>query len=119
MKKILIIDDNQGIRETTAEILELENFNVLLAKNGKEGIENVLKLKPDLIICDIKMPIMDGYEVIKYLKKESKTAMIPIIILTAKTEKYDIKKVLELGANAHVSKPFDFESLLKLINSLI
>ena len=91
MKKILLIEDNIDVRENTAEILILANYEVITAKNGKEGVELALSAKPDLIICDIKMPTLDGYGVLHMLSKNSETATIPFIFLTAKAEKINDK----------------------------
>ena len=92
MKKILLIEDNQGIRENTAEILELANYQVFTAENGKTGIETALKEIPDLIICDIMMPVLDGYGVLHLLHKNTSLQNIPFIFLSAKSERPDIRK---------------------------
>jgi CheY-like chemotaxis protein len=92
MKKILIIEDDQTMRENTAEILELAQFKVFTAPNGKIGSMMAKEVKPDLIICDIMMPELDGYGVLHVLAKDPKTASIPFIFLTAKAEKSEIRK---------------------------
>jgi CheY-like chemotaxis protein len=92
MKTILLIEDNADIRENTAEILELANFKVLTAENGKSGVAVAIDQKPDLIICDIMMPILDGYGVIHMLQKNEQTKEIPFIFLTAKAERTEIGK---------------------------
>ena len=117
MKKILIIEDNTEVRENTAEILELAQYDVRTAKNGKEGVEIANKEKPDLIICDIMMPVLDGYGVLHLLGKQSETATIPFIFLTAKTERADIRKGMEMGADDYLTKPFDDIELLNAIES--
>ncbi len=117
MKTILIIEDNQDVRENTAEILELANYNVLQAENGKIGVELAQKTKPDLIICDIMMPVLDGYGVIHLLNKSQETASIPFIFLTAKNERMDFRKGMEMGADDYISKPFDDIELLNAIES--
>ena len=86
MKKILLIEDNIDMRENTAEILALSNYEVKTAVNGKEGVEAALTWKPDLIICDIMMPVLDGYGVLHMLSKNDHTAGIPFIFLTAKAD---------------------------------
>ncbi len=115
MKTILIIEDNNDVRENTAEILELANYRVLQAENGKLGVEVAQKMKPDLIICDIMMPVLDGYGVIHLLNKNAETASIPFIFLTAKSERMDFRKGMEMGADDYISKPFDDIELLKAV----
>lgn len=117
MKKILLIEDNNDMRENTAEILELANYNVFTAKNGKEGVELAQKEKPDLIICDIMMPILDGYGVLHLLSKNTETENIPFIFLTAKAERSDMRKGMEMGADDYLTKPFDDIELLNAIES--
>lgn len=116
-KKILLIEDNKDMRENTAEILELSNYKVLTAKNGKEGVEIAQKEKPDLIICDIMMPVLDGYGVLHLLSKNPETAGIPFIFLTAKAERSDMRKGMEMGADDYVTKPFDDIELMNAIES--
>ncbi len=117
MKKILLIEDNQDVRENTAEILSLANYNVLVAENGKIGVELAQQEKPDLIVCDIMMPELDGYGVLHILSKKPETANIPFIFLTAKTEKTDIRKGMNLGADDYLTKPFDDTELLNAIET--
>ena len=117
MKKILLIEDNKDIRENTAEILKLAQYNVITAKNGKEGVELTLKEKPDLIICDIMMPVLDGHGVLHLLSKNEETSSIPFIFLTAKTERSDFRKGMEMGADDYLTKPFDDVELLNAIES--
>jgi CRP/FNR family transcriptional regulator, cyclic AMP receptor protein len=115
MKKILIIEDNDEVRENTAEILELSNYNVITAENGKIGVEKALEERPDLIICDIMMPVLDGYGVFHLLSKHKETSAIPFIFLTAKSEKSDFRKGMEMGADDYITKPFDGIELLNAI----
>jgi DNA-binding response OmpR family regulator len=117
MKKILLIEDNPEVRENTQEILTLANYDVLAAENGKVGVELAQKEKPDLIICDIMMPELDGYGVLHILSKNEQTANIPFIFLTAKTEKSDIRKGMNLGADDYLTKPFDDTDLLNAIEA--
>jgi len=117
MKKILLIEDNPEVRENTSEILSLANYRVITAENGKMGVEAALKEKPDLIICDIMMPELDGYGVLHILSKNPETASIPFIFLTAKTEKTDIRKGMTLGADDYLTKPFDDTDLLNAVES--
>lgn len=115
MTKILLIEDNAEVRENTAEILELANYKVETAENGKEGVEKAQHEHPDLIICDIMMPELDGYGVLHILSKSPETSAIPFIFLTAKTEKEDIRKGMNLGADDYITKPFDETELLDAI----
>jgi CRP-like cAMP-binding protein/CheY-like chemotaxis protein len=115
MKTILLIEDNIDVRENTAEILELANYKVLTAENGKKGVELAKANNPDLIICDIMMPELDGYGVLHVLSKSEQTASIPFIFLTAKTEKSDVRKGMNLGADDYLTKPFDDLELLDAV----
>ena len=114
---ILLIEDNLEIRENTAEILELSNYIVDTAENGKAGIEKALLQKPDLIICDIMMPVLDGYGVLHLLNKHEHLSGIPFIFLTAKSERGDFRKGMEMGADDYITKPFTDIELLKAIDS--
>ncbi len=115
MKKILLIEDNKDVRENTAEILELSNYKVLTAVNGKIGASIAIKEKPDLVICDIMMPVLDGYGVLHLLGKNKETANIPFIFLTAKTDRTDVRKGMEMGADDYITKPFEESELLNAI----
>lgn len=117
MKKILLIEDNSEVRENTSEILSLAHYDVVTAPNGKIGVELAQKENPDLIICDIMMPELDGYGVLHILSKKTETARIPFIFLTAKTEKTDIRKGMTLGADDYLTKPFDDTDLLNAIET--
>jgi len=117
MKKILLIEDNNDVRENTAEILTLANYTVFTAKNGKEGIEAAQRENPDLIICDIMMPILDGYGVLHLLSKNESTSGIPFIFLSAKAERSDMRKGMDMGADDYLTKPFDSAELLSAIES--
>lgn len=119
MKKILLIEDNDDIRNNTAEILELSNYEVFTAENGKAGIEQALKHIPDLIICDVMMPVLDGFGVLHSLQKNKSVKNIPFIFLTAKTERSDIRKGMELGADDYITKPFTGTELLNAVDSRI
>jgi CRP-like cAMP-binding protein len=115
MNTILLIEDNNEIRENTAEILELANYNVITAENGKDGIEKAQQAKPDIIICDIMMPVLDGYGVLHMLNKNEELKDIPFIFLTAKTERQDFRKGMEMGADDYITKPFTEIELLNAI----
>ncbi len=117
MKKIAVIEDNHDMRENIQEILELADYKVVTAANGKEGVELVKKELPDLIICDIMMPELDGYGVLYYLSKVPATSAIPFIFLTAKTERSDMRKGMNMGADDYIAKPFDEVELLEAVES--
>lgn len=117
MKTILLIEDNPDMRENTTEILELAHYNVVTAENGKKGIKLAQEQQPDLIICDIMMPELDGYGVLHLLSKESETASIPFIFLTAKAEKTDYRKGMTLGADDYLTKPYDDVELLSAVET--
>ena len=115
MKKILIIEDNQDVRENLAEILMLSSYETVEAENGKIGIKQAKKHKPDLIICDVMMPELDGFGVLKILNKNPDLMHIPFMFLTAKAEKTDFRKGMGLGADDYITKPFDDVELLEAI----
>ena len=117
MKKVLIIEDNEDVRENTADILELSGYTVTTAENGKIGVEVAKQIQPDVIVCDIMMPVLDGYGVLEALNENNNTARIPFIFLTAKTEKNDMRKGMNLGADDYLTKPFSERELLDAIES--
>jgi len=117
MRTILLIEDNIAIRENTAEILELANYSVVTAENGKIGVEKALETRPDLVICDIMMPVLDGYGVLHIFNKNPDLTGIPFIFLTAKTERTDFRKGMEMGADDYLTKPFDEIELLNAVES--
>ena len=116
-KKVLVIEDNSDIRENVVEILELADYQVFEADNGKTGVDLAVKNLPDIILCDIMMPELDGYGVLYLLSKNPDTAAIPFIFLTAKAEKVDLRKGMEMGADDYLTKPFDDMELLNAIES--
>lgn len=117
MVKILVIEDNTDIRENVVEILELSGYKVFEAPDGKAGVQIALQQVPDIILCDIMMPEMDGYGVIEELNRHDKTRATPFIFLTAKAERLDVRKGMELGADDYLTKPFDDVELLGAIES--
>ncbi len=116
-KKIIIIEDDNTIRNNIAFFLEEKEFEVYTAEDGFQGIELIKKILPDLIICDIMMPIINGYELHEMLQKHISTATIPFIFLTAKTQKFEIRKGMNMGVDDYISKPFTLDELLSSINS--
>ena len=116
-RSVLIIEDNQDIRESTAEILEMADYTVYTAEDGKKGIDLAQTHLPDIILCDIMMPELDGYGVLYLLNKNDETANIPFIFLTAKAERADLRKGMEMGADDYLTKPFDDMELLSAIET--
>lgn len=119
MSRILVIEDEQLIRENLLELLEAEGFDTISAENGVDGILLAQEQIPDLIICDMRMPGLDGFEVLKMLRQEPITTGIPFIFLTAKIERSSQSQSRELGADAYVTKPFLANELIKEIMALI
>jgi DNA-binding response OmpR family regulator len=117
MKKVLVIEDNVDIRENIIEILELAGYTLFGADNGMKGVELGLKNLPDIILCDIMMPELDGYGVLHMLQKHKETSAIPFIFLTAKAEHLDQRKGMDLGADDYLTKPFNGAELLNSIET--
>ncbi|RYE37187.1 MAG: response regulator, partial [Sphingobacteriales bacterium] len=117
MKKALIIEDSDDIREGIIEMLDLAGYETFAAKNGKLGVELAIKHLPDIILCDIMMPELDGYGVLYLLQKNPQTANIPFIFMTAKAERADMRKGMEMGADDYLTKPFDDVELFNAIES--
>jgi DNA-binding response OmpR family regulator len=115
--KILIIEDNQDIRENTAELLELSGYTVETASDGIEGVRMAKLGKPNLVICDIMMPHLDGFGVLQVFANQPELATIPFIFLTAKTDRADMRKGMEMGADDYLTKPFQEVELLRAIES--
>jgi DNA-binding response OmpR family regulator len=118
LKKILIVEDEDGIRAFVKAYLESEGFEVLEASNGKEGLDVVLKETPDLIITDIMMPVMDGIEFFKEVRKLPEAKDLPVIMLTVKDEFNDIKYAYLLGVEEYITKPFDPSLLVSRIRQV-
>ncbi len=115
--KILIIDDSDDLREDVVEMLQLENYEVVSAADGDTGIELAKSFRPDLILCDIMMPGTNGFEVLKAIRADAKTAVIPFIFLTAKVERLSMRQGMVLGADDYITKPYKVDELLKSIDT--
>ena len=115
MKKILVIEDEEPVRDNILELLNAEGFKVVSAPNGSSGVKLAQQHQPDLILCDIMMPELDGYGVLDSLRQDPATATIPFIFLTAKTDKTDLRQGMELGADDYLTKPFTVDELLNAI----
>lgn len=119
MYKVLIVEDTLAIREEIYDILSMKDYSVFQAENGKIGFEMALKELPDLIITDILMPELNGFELFEKLQKHKKTAGIPLIFLSAKAEKKDIRIGMNLGAEDYLIKPINVKDLLSAVESKI
>jgi CheY-like chemotaxis protein len=117
MKKVLIIEDNPDLLDNTAELLELSNYSVCKAADGLAGIESAIEFKPDIILCDIMMPGLDGYGVLHMVQNNPALQQIPFIFLTAKTDLQDLRKGMSLGADDYILKPYDSTDLLNAVKN--
>ena len=119
MIRILIIDDHATILENTAELLDLEGYETITASNGKEGLEKVIRMIPDVVLCDILMPKMDGFMVLKRMGEHPDLKRIPFIFFSSKSEKIDIELGLDSGADDYLTKPFELVDLLNSIEKCL
>ncbi|MBL7707820.1 MAG: response regulator [Chitinophagaceae bacterium] len=117
MKTILLIEDNSDILENLTEYLELEGYRIIVAVNGVRGVDMAKEHLPDLILCDVLMPEMDGYEVLHVLLETAQTHQIPFIFSTSMSEQVDRTEALGLGADDYIVKPFELDALLKMIQN--
>lgn len=117
MAKILIIEDDIGVIENLYQIFKLNNYDVYTAQNGRVGVEQAMKHLPDIIVCDIMMPELDGYQVLKTLRSEPATFGIPFLFLTAKAEKADQRYGMEMGADDYITKPFGNSEIINAVES--
>ena len=117
MKTILVIEDQPDMRENLAAILEMEQFAVLVAENGRQGLQLAREVKPDLILCDVMMPEMDGHAVLTSLRQDPSIAGTPFVFLTAKGEKQDLRDGMNLGADDYLAKPVGADELLATISA--
>lgn len=118
-KKILIVDDELSILVPLQFLLEKEGYAAKLAQSGKEAIEKISEIQPDLILLDIMLPDLDGYEIYEMIRQRSEWASIRIIFLTAKNREADMTKGLAMGADAYITKPFSNKALVRMISELI
>lgn len=114
-KRVLVVEDSPDIRENITEILELEGYIVTACRNGQEGLAALKESIPDLILSDIRMPFMDGYELLKEAKKDSVFRTIPFVLMSAFVERSDVDHAMKLGADAYLPKPFHTDELLQVV----
>jgi len=117
MTRILVIEDEEPMRANIADMLEIDGMEVISAKNGREGVQSARDHLPDLIICDIMMPELDGYGVLAELRQSTATATIPLIFLTARADRLDVRQGMDLGADDYLTKPFTHAELLKAVST--
>lgn len=117
MKKILVIEDEPEMRRNIATILRLEKFQPIVAENGRVGVELARREKPDLILCDVMMPELDGHGVLQALREDAGLESVPFIFLTAKGEKGDVRSGMNLGADDYLTKPVAKADLLSAVRS--
>jgi CheY-like chemotaxis protein len=115
MKKILVIEDENFIRENLLELLEIEGFQAVGAENGCVGVELAKQQQPNLILCDVMMPELDGYGVLEALRQDPVTAKIPFLFLTASADRTNLQKIRDLGINDFILKPFNVDKFLAVI----
>lgn len=116
---ILVVEDHKEIRENITEILELAGHAVIGAENGEVGFELAKHRLPDIIICDIRMPVMNGHELLKKLKNHNTTSKIPFVFATSNSEKMNIHESVALGAAGYLVKPFEVQELLTMIKQIL
>ncbi|MFT5821156.1 MAG: two-component system LytT family response regulator [Crocinitomix sp.] len=116
MEQLLIVEDEQGIRETLQDILELAGYEVLTAKNGREGFDTIISKNPDLVLCDVNMPELDGFELLGAINQRLNGGIVPpFIFLTAKVEQKDVRHGMDLGADDYILKPYEYRDVLKTV----
>ncbi len=119
MKTILVIENDRPVRETLVDLLTLEGYNVLAAAHGAAGLDIVRVQLPDLVLTDVVMPYLDGYDLFRTLRSSATTSRIPVIFLTALIDKSDVEKGVELGVDAYITKPFTGRDLLRVIDEVL
>jgi signal transduction histidine kinase len=117
MKRILVIEDNHRLRREMVTALELQGFAVDAAPNGRDGLARMQDARPDLVICDLMMPELDGYETLKIVRANPETEALPFLILTARDERQQMRLGMELGADDYITKPFKFDDLIRAVNA--
>jgi len=119
MTKILVVEDNEDVREEIVDILRFEGYDVRDAENGRLGVELVKSWGPDLIVCDLMMPELDGYQTLEAVRAHPAAAITPFLCLTARGERRDMRKAMELGADDYLTKPFTAGELLAALRAAL
>jgi DNA-binding NarL/FixJ family response regulator len=117
MPKVLVIEDEPELRDNLIEVLKLHSFDTLATGSGRQGVELARQRRPDLILCDVTMPVIDGYGVLRLLREDANISRIPLIFLTARGERADVRAGMNLGADDYLIKPVSVEDLLSAIHS--
>jgi DNA-binding response OmpR family regulator len=117
MTKILVIEDENGLREEIIEWLTIEGYEVFGAQDGIDGVSEALSCQPDLIVCDVTMPRLDGYGVLLELRANPNTAAIPFVFLTARATQDDVRRGMDQGADDYITKPFTLREFLQTIQN--
>ncbi len=115
MVRVLLIEDNDAVREEFALILQFEGHEVVTAENGRAGIARLAEARPDIVVCDLMMPEVDGYEVLRNIRENAETATLPFLFLTARAENLDMRVAMALGANDYLIKPVGADDLLRAV----
>lgn len=116
-RKILLIEDDFNIRTNLSELLEVNNFDIISLADGKSAVTIAKGFQPDLILCDIMLPCIDGYEILKLVRAEKSISLVPFLFLSAKADLSDIRSGMEIGADDYITKPFDAQRLLNAIEA--
>lgn len=117
-RKILVVDDDEHILRSLAQYLELEDFDVTTASGGAEALERFAESRPDLMVLDVMMPGMDGFEVLQKIRQDTETSALPVLMLTARDQHADIMKGYQMGATSYLVKPFNLDELVEAINEV-
>lgn len=117
--KILVVEDEPDLAQTVQDRLEMDKYRVILASDGKQGLEIAIRQKPDLILLDVNMPVMDGFQMLEALRKTPSTADCPVIMVTVRSQKDDIERAEAAGVDDYIVKPFDFPQLLQKIDAIL
>ena len=117
--RILVVDDDEHIQKSLSQYLEMEDFDVDVASGGREALEQAALQTPDLVLLDIMMPEMDGFEVVESLRAQEKTSRVPIILLTARGQDTDVLKGYQLGVSSYLTKPFNLDELVETIREVL
>lgn len=119
MRKILVIEDDENIRESLVELLEMRSYDLVSADNGNRGLELAQSARPDLILCDVMMPGLSGYEVIEQIRRNALLKNVPFVFLSAKAMDNDVQRGKDLGANTYLTKPFKAQELFSVVDKLL